>query len=513
VFLRTRLRITTAASLAAIPVLALVLSWALLESFRASDKAELAGAMMREQYERSLLRDEYLSYREARVLKQWEAKTAMLSKDLERAAGEFHAPEHRETISEMTQLMHRTTLLFRGIVERDEGSARGERKRELAEEFRSRATTQLRFQAHELYLRAGRLATSASARFHETQRRTALIVVLLFLLVFANILVNNRVVSVTLARRITLLRDGAEQVAAGALDHRIGIQGNDELAELGESFDRMTGQLQQHVAALEVSNRELESFSYAVSHDLRAPLRSVAGFSQAALEDYGEKLDAKGRQYLELASEAAREMGQLIDDLLGLSRVSRVEMERCPVDLSALARSIVDELRRAEPDRSVEVEVAPELIAEGDPTLLRLVLDNLLRNSWKFTSRHPTARITVGLAHDRGRDAFFVSDDGAGFEMAYVEKLFQPFQRLHRTIEFPGTGIGLATVNRIVRRHGGEAWAHGEVEKGATIYFTLSGEPHGQQSHPAGRGQPEGRAPDGAGLQAEQDRERAPRRA
>jgi signal transduction histidine kinase len=360
-------------------------------------------------------------------------------------------------------------------------------------------------------------------------------------MVFAITFINSRSAAITLERRITRLRDGAEKVAAGNLEYRISVQGDDELAEFGGAFDRMTAQLQGtytsletevadrrraqddvarlndqlllQVAALEVSNRELEAFSYAVSHDLRAPLRSVSGFSQAVLEDYGSKLDATGRQYLELASEAAREMGQLIDDLIGLSRVARVDMRREPVDLSELGRSVIDELRRAEPERQVDVEIAPALMVEGDPTLLRLAIENLLRNAWKFTSRHPTARIGMGRTTSRGQEAFFVADDGAGFEMAYVDKLFNPFQRLHRTSEFPGTGIGLATVRRIVRRHGGEAWAHGEAERGATIYFTLPSREgtHAGQDHPAGRGQPEGRAPDRAGLQAEQDRQPAPR--
>jgi light-regulated signal transduction histidine kinase (bacteriophytochrome) len=288
-------------------------------------------------------------------------------------------------------------------------------------------------------------------------------------------------------RRLVLLRDGAEQVAAGNLDHRLHIRGDDELADLGRSFDAMTARLQSSYRALELSNRELEAFSYAVSHDLRAPLRSVAGFSQAALEDYGPKLDAKGRQYLELASEAASEMGQLIDDLLGLSRVGRAEMALQPVDLSTVAIAVVEELRRAEPGRRAEVEIASGLVARGDPTLLRLVMENLLNNAWKFTSHRPVARIAFGHRTSRGKDAFFVTDDGAGFDMAYVDKLFHPFQRLHRTSEFPGTGIGLATVQRILRRHGGEAWAEGAVEKGATVYFTIPGreEPHAEQGHPA----------------------------
>jgi light-regulated signal transduction histidine kinase (bacteriophytochrome) len=250
---------------------------------------------------------------------------------------------------------------------------------------------------------------------------------------------------------------------------------------------RLNQELHVKVAALEVSNRELESFSYAVSHDLRAPLRSIAGFSQAVLEDYGPKLDEQGRQYLLMASEAAQEMGRLIDDLLTLSRVTRAEMVRQPVDLSALAEGTAAELRRADPDRRVDLVVEPGLVAAGDPTLLGLVVDNLLRNAWKFTSHHATAKILFGRTRPSDRDTFFVSDDGAGFDMAYVDKLFQPFQRLHRTSEYPGTGIGLATVNRIVRRHGGEVRAIGEVEQGATISFTLQPAEvaHAQQGHPA----------------------------
>jgi signal transduction histidine kinase len=338
-----------------------------------------------------------------------------------------------------------------------------------------------------MYTHLRRLETLANSRLDATQRRTSLVLALLLVGVVAITLFNSAMVAAALQRRILLLRDGAEKVAAGNLEHRLRIRGDDELAELGRAFDRMAEKLLASRAALESSNRELEAFSYAVSHDLRAPLRSVSGFSQAVLEDYGSRLDATGRQYLELASRAAQEMGQLIDDLLGLSRVSRVELARQPVELSALAASIVEELRREEPGRHVEVEIAPDLVAEGDPTLLRLALENLLRNAWKFTAHHPTARIRFGREASRGREAYFVADDGAGFDMAYADKLFQPFQRLHRTAEFPGTGIGLATVRRIVRRHGGDAWAEGAVEQGATVHFTLSSKevPDAEQGHPA----------------------------
>ena len=225
---------------------------------------------------------------------------------------------------------------------------------------------------------------------------------------------------------------------------------------------------------LHAANTELESFSYSVSHDLRAPLRSIDGFSQALLEDYADKLDADGKGHLQRVRASTQRMGALIDDLLNLSRVTRGEMRSEPVDLTGMAQALAAELKKSAPDREVEFVIADGLSAQGDPRLLRIVIDNLLGNAWKYTSKHPRARIEFGFAQNNGHSAYFVRDDGAGFDMAYADKLFGAFQRLHRQAEFSGTGIGLATVQRIMHRHGGRVWAEGEVEKGATFYFTLS---------------------------------------
>jgi light-regulated signal transduction histidine kinase (bacteriophytochrome) len=227
-------------------------------------------------------------------------------------------------------------------------------------------------------------------------------------------------------------------------------------------------------AELEVANKELESFSYSVSHDLRAPLRSLEGFSSALIEDYSPRLDAEGIQYLRYIQESSQLMAQLIDDLLKLSRVTRSEMESEEVNLSELAESILTHLAQAEPDRRVKATIAPDIKAQGDSNLLRLALENLLGNAWKFSSKNSSAKIEVGAMPLKGKFTYFVRDNGVGFDMAYVDKLFQPFQRLHKNSEFPGTGIGLATVQRIIRRHGGKVWAEGEVGKGATVYFTLN---------------------------------------
>ncbi len=227
------------------------------------------------------------------------------------------------------------------------------------------------------------------------------------------------------------------------------------------------------VRDLEHKNRELESFSYAVSHDLRAPLRRIDSYARALLESQGDRLDEAGRRFLDRVRESSQEMSQLIDDVLYLSRVTRAELREHEVDLSALVTLLVDRLREAEPAREVEVKLRPGVIVNGDGQLLRIALENLLENAWKFTARQPGARIEFGLTQVAGEPTYFVRDNGAGFDMAYVDRLFGPFQRLHLANEFPGSGIGLATVQRIIHRHGGKVWAEGMVGQGATFHFTI----------------------------------------
>jgi light-regulated signal transduction histidine kinase (bacteriophytochrome) len=244
---------------------------------------------------------------------------------------------------------------------------------------------------------------------------------------------------------------------------------------LRENSIRAVGEfrLRHSNAQLRSTNRELEAFSHSVSHDLRAPLRGIDGFSQALLEDHAAQLDEDGKKLLERVRAAVQRMGTLIDDLIGLSRIARTEMERQTVDLSHLARSVADELQGTQNKHAVEFTIAPGLHANGDARLIRVVLQNLLSNSYKFTSKREDARIEFGRTNQNGKSAFFVKDNGAGFDPEYSSRLFGAFQRLHTAAEFPGTGIGLATVQRIIHLHGGEIWAAGEEGRGATFFFTL----------------------------------------
>jgi len=227
------------------------------------------------------------------------------------------------------------------------------------------------------------------------------------------------------------------------------------------------------VRELEHKNRELEAFSYSVSHDLRAPLRAIAGFSQLLLDDYVDRLDERGRGYLERICSTAQRMDEIIEDLLKLSRLGRMELRRERMDLSSIAREIANGLRKTVPDRQVKIVIQDGLVADADPRLVRILLENLLGNAWKFTSRTAQPVIELATLDEPDGPVYFVRDNGVGFEMAYANRLFVPFQRLHSEAEFSGTGIGLATVHRIVERHGGRVWAEAAPGKGATFYFTL----------------------------------------
>jgi signal transduction histidine kinase len=254
---------------------------------------------------------------------------------------------------------------------------------------------------------------------------------------------------------------------------RVLAEANQQLRQQIAERERAEQELSSANQSLAALNQELESFSYSVSHDLRQPLRGMTGFSHALLEDYGDRLDAQAQDYLRRIDRAALRMTRLIDDLLALSRITRGELAKAQVDMTGIAREIADELKLQDSGRRVEFRIREGLTALGDPRLLRVMLQNLLGNAWKFTGKLDRALIELGEEPADGATAFFVRDNGVGFDMRYADKLFAPFQRLHSEAEFPGTGIGLATIQRIVARHGGRVWARSRPGEGAVFYFTL----------------------------------------
>jgi len=292
-----------------------------------------------------------------------------------------------------------------------------------------------------------------------------------------------------LTKPLVQVTRAAEAITTGDLEQRVNVQRDDELGRLARSFNTMAeqvsrshhhleAQVAQRTKALEGTNAELESFSYSVSHDLRAPLRAIHGFARILLEDHNAKLDPEAQRLLGVIDQNTRRMGQLIDDLLAFSRLGRKEIASARVDMTELARLVADELRRGEGDRNgLELRIDSLVPAHGDRALLRQVLGNLLQNALKFTRGRPDTRIEVGSRPDGKETVYFVKDNGAGFDARYVDKLFGVFQRLHSAEEFDGTGVGLAIVKRIVQRHGGRVWAEGKLNEGATFYFSL---PHGE---------------------------------
>ncbi len=285
------------------------------------------------------------------------------------------------------------------------------------------------------------------------------------------------------ASAVTLVLRRSVTAMARGIDDRLVPPASGSLGVLSESIKRLLNQvnendvtLRRRTLELESANKELESFSFSASHDLRAPLASIEGFTQMLLEDFGRGLDESGLECVHWIRDATLQMQELVNGLLQMSRFSRADLEVEQVDLSELARSVIEGLRQRHPEREVAVRIQDGIVVRGDARLLRAVFENLLSNAWKFTSKRPHATIEFGTTVQNGHPTLYVRDDGAGFDSAHADKMFRAFQRLHSRTEFEGTGIGLATVQRILHRHGGKIWAEGEVEKGATFYFTTG--PH-----------------------------------
>ncbi len=446
--------------------------------------------------ELDILTYDYLLHREERMEQQWHAKYNSLTEILDEAA-KVELTSIRTDYASLADL-------FTKITERSQKTQKliqegaSQEKIDAAIALEERLVARLLITSHSIFTAASILAEESQAEVMAFQRLSTILTLSLMIILAIAVTTASLLVARSIAEPLDGLIKGAEIIGKGDLEYKVEVKSKDELGELAAAFNKMTENLKKITASrdeldreiterkraearllksnteLAAVNKELESFSYSVSHDLRAPLRAMNGFSKIMLEDYTGKLDSKGKDSLNRIRNASQRMAQLIDDLLGLSRVTRREIKLERVDLTELAKSITKDLEKTKPERRAEFLIQEGVIANGDAHLLAVVLKNLLENSWKFTSKHSSVKIEFGITKIEDQEAYFVRDNGVGFDMAYADKLFGSFQRLHSDKEFAGTGIGLATVKRIITRHGGSIWAESEVGKGATFYFKLS---------------------------------------
>jgi signal transduction histidine kinase len=475
--INTKHWLATGTALAAIGLIALAIVWTETEVEDASRQRRQTTEIVQRYTELRLASFDYLRNREERARAQWYAVSARIDRLI--AANHFLEPEHAAILAGLRARRAVAPQLFAELeAMRDEDFANAALRRR----FEAQLVSRLLIDQQDSLADAFRLTEVANQRIERAQRRVVMVILAglgLFGLIIGGLsLVIRRQVLAPMIRLQRATRD----VAAGNLDLKLGPAGNDEIGDLSRNFDAMTQALRESFARIELGNRELaalntelEAFNYSVAHDLRAPLRSLDGFSLALIEDYGDKLDAHGRDTLARIGAASQHMDGLIDGLLRLSRMGRSVIKPTRVDLSAMAGEIADEISRESPKRFVEWAIEPGLSIRADPALLRIAMQNLLQNAWKYTGRTDRPVIRVGARQRGTTDAteYYVADNGAGFDMKYADRLFGAFQRLHRAEDFPGTGIGLAIVKRIIRRHGGNIRAEAEPGKGATFFFSL----------------------------------------
>jgi signal transduction histidine kinase len=486
-------RFATGTLLAMIGVIALAVWWTSIQVEDAQrarlDASEIARALT----SLRLVTSEYALNRHERARVQWNAISDRVDGLI--AASKFSDDGEQEILADVRNRRAQARQTFAELasaspIERTDAPGAG-----LNQRFESQLLGRLFILQQDNLTAAFRLSDLATDRSNAAQRRL-LNVILSGLALIAMITIGvSWLIRHDVLTPVASLQHAARQVAAGNWGFEFGDGGADEIGQLTQNLGSMTRSLRDSLRQIQRSNQELaalnnelEAFSYSVSHDLRAPLRSMDGFSLALLEDYGDKLDDEGKDSLRRIRAASQRMGRLIDDLLGLSQVTRAELRIEPVNLGGIAREIADSLGQRKDGHELQWRIDENVDVRADRELMRIALRNLLDNAWKFTSKTLDAAIRIGAQERDGRQVFFVADNGAGFDMAYAEKLFGAFQRLHHTDDFPGTGIGLAIVQRIVRRHNGTIWAEAKPGDGATFFFTLGDSDNDRrgQDNPAG---------------------------
>jgi signal transduction histidine kinase len=498
----TRLKIIFYFSVGTLAVLIPALFWSFNEFKKAKDNDLIADQILTNVFERTSLRDDYLIYHSERARTQWHAKKESIDLLLSRASVRLTDTADKAILEEMRKNFDATVAIFSRL-EKNTGKMRIASDNSFKdEELQKRLTSQILLKAYGLFDASNRLSDSTKARVEYTYRRFIAIIFLLVVLMALTTILNSTFISRILSRRLAALREGAEIISGGNLDYRIECRGSDEFVDLAKTINSMTENLkslytslegelahrkksateieklneylEQYTLQLEAANRELEAFSYSVSHDLRAPLRHITGFVEMLDKRGTAGFDEKSRHYLEVISESAKKMGCLIDDLLSFSRMGRIEMMKTRTDMIRLVNEVRKELHLDGKETDVEFDIKPLPEVCCDPAMVRQVLINLIDNAVKFSRGRKPIRIEVNYQNDTPAETiFFIRDNGVGFDMKYVDKLFSLFQRLHSPEDFEGTGVGLANVQRIIHRHGGRTWAEGEPGKGATFYFSL----------------------------------------
>ena len=474
----TKARLATGTGLTTIVLIAGMIWWANNEVDDANGQRRQTIELARGLTELRLVTFEYMLNRHERARQQERNVSEHLDRLID--ANPFSKPEQSEVVLRLRQRSATTHRIFEELASAPAANDANVAEKESIQRFEAQLSSRLLILQQESLADAFRLADFSTERINAAQQRVVLVIaaglVLIAMTTGGGAWLINRDVLAPIGR----LELATREVAAGNWNYKLATLSHDEIGELSRTFDAMTHSLQTSFAQIERSNQELaalnqeiEAFSYSVSHDLRGPLRSMDGFSLALLEDYGDKLDDEARDSLQRIRAASQRMGRLIDDLLRLSRVTRIELSLKPVNLSEMAREIADSLDQQQPDRAVQWVIEDGLMVHADKALLQIAMQNLLENAWKFAGKTDKPVISVGAAERNGVKEHFVADNGVGFDMAYADRLFGAFQRLHHESEFSGTGIGLAIVQRIIRRHGGAIRAEARPGEGAAFFFHL----------------------------------------
>jgi signal transduction histidine kinase len=474
----TKGRFATTTALVTIGLIAGVIWWANQEVEDANNRRRQTTELARGLTELRLVTFEYMLHRHERPSEQEREVSSRLARLID--AIPFSGAAQSEVLAHLREQTVAAHRLFGELAAASVADGTNAADTESIRRFEAQLSSQLLILQQESQEDAFRLTDFSTERINAAQRRVVIVILAGLALIAlttwgAAWLINRNVLA-----PIGKLEQATREVAAGNWNYKLAIASADEIGEMSRNFDAMTQSLRASFAQIERSNQELaalnqeiEAFSYSVSHDLRGPLRSMDGFSQALLEDYGDKLDEEAKDSLQRIRAASQRMGRLIDELLGLSRVTRAELTLKPVNLSDIAREIAESLAQQQPMRTVQWEIEDGLTVQADKALIQIAMQNLLENAWKFTGKTDKPVIRVGAIERDGKKESFVSDNGVGFDMKYADRLFGAFQRLHHESEFPGTGIGLAIVQRIFRRHEGKIWVQSKPGLGATFFFQL----------------------------------------